>query len=442
MNDKKFLELQKPIVELSEEGVQVIKLLEDSNYNIFLTGRAGTGKSTLLKYFRAHTQKNVAVLAPTGVAAVNVQGQTIHSFFKFSIGITVDDIHKKSSKIYKNLDTIIIDEISMVRADLLDCVDKFMRINGKDYDKPFGGVQIIVIGDLFQLPPVIARGEQFIFDEIYQSPYFFDSHCFNQSNFCMIELNQVYRQSDKGFIEILDSLRSYKLEDKHLEEINKRASCLELTEDENLAIFLVSTNYMADTINIEKLEKLKGKEKKYTGFVSGDFKEKDLPTKKELVLKKGAQVMLLNNDAKKRWVNGDIGKIVDLEKTFIEVEFDDGRTEIVEKHAWEKVVFAYDDETDKIKSEVSGNFSQFPIKLAWAVTIHKGQGKTYDKVIVDFGTGTFASGQAYVALSRCRTIEGLTLKTPLERRHIITDKRVRDFMHTYPRINFHELTND
>lgn len=438
--EEEYQKIERLSNNLSEEGERIFNILENSNYNIFLTGRAGTGKSTLLNHFRINTKKNVAVLAPTGVAAVNVQGQTIHSFFKFPIGITVDDIHKKSSKVYKNLDAIIIDEISMVRADLLDCVEKFMRMNGKYINKPFGGAQIIVIGDPYQLPPVMTKGEQYFYDGIYESPYFFDAHCFGQANFCMIELNQVYRQVDRDFIDILDSLRSYNLDNGQIEKINKRI-CLE-DVDEDMAIHLVSTNFMADNINLQKLDKLKGKEKIYSGFVSGDFKEKDLPTKKELILKKGAQVMLLNNDQKRRWVNGDIGKITNLERSSIEVEFEDGRIENVEKHSWEKLTFIYDDEDGRIKGEVSGNFSQFPLKLAWAVTIHKGQGKTYDKVIIDFGAGTFASGQAYVALSRCRSIDGLTLKTPLEKRHIIIDKRVKDFMKSYPKIDLRQLAND
>lgn len=387
------------------------------------------------------TKKNIAVLAPTGVAAINVQGQTIHSFFKFKIGITIDDIHKKSSKVYKKIDTLVIDEISMVRADLFDCIDKFMRLNGKDKNKPFGGIQVIVIGDLYQLPPIVNREESFIFDGIYESPYFFHSHCFEQSDFLMIELKDVYRQSEKRFIEILDSIRTFNVTDEQLDELNK--SVIEEKDiDDNLAVFLVSTNYMADNINLEKLNQINEKEKNYLGFVSGSFNERELPTKKDLVLKKGAQVMLLNNDQKKRWVNGDIGKVVDFERNQILVQLEDGRTEEVEKYSWEKFSFIYDEEDDRIKTEVSGNFNQFPLKLAWAITIHKGQGKTYDRAIIDFGKGTFAPGQAYVALSRCKNTKGLILKQKIEKRHIIIDKRVDDFMKSYPKVNFDEMFND
>ncbi|MDD4409780.1 MAG: AAA family ATPase [Candidatus Pacebacteria bacterium] len=433
--------IDKPEVELSQEGEGVLRLLENSNNNIFLTGRAGTGKSTILRYFRATTKKNIAVLAPTGVAAINVQGQTIHSFFKFKVGVTIDDIHKKSSKIYRNIDTLIIDEISMVRADLFDCIDLFMRLNGKDKDKPFGGAQVIVIGDLYQLPPVMNRAESYIFDGVYESPYFFHAHCFGQADFLMVELNDVYRQSEKKFIDILDAIRSYDINARQMAELNQRVvEAKEINDD--MAIFLVSTNMMADSINLEKLERISEKEKKYTGFISGSFNERELPTKKELLLKKGSQVMLLNNDQRRRWVNGDIAKVISLEKNFIEVEFEDGRTELVEKYSWEKFSFIYDEDEDKIKSESAGNFSQFPLKLAWAITIHKGQGKTYDRVIVDFGNGTFAPGQAYVALSRCKNMEGLMLKKPLERRHIIVDTRVLEFMNNYPKVNFEEMFDD
>ncbi len=430
----------RPIVELSHEGEQVLRLMEETRYNIFLTGRAGTGKSTLLRYFKATTSKNIAVLAPTGVAAINIQGQTIHSFFKFKAGVTIDDVVKKSSIIYKNLDTLVIDEISMVRADLLDCIDKFMRINGKEKDKPFGGVQLIVIGDLYQLPPVVSRGEGFIFDGIYTGPYFFNSHCFEEADFLMIELNEVYRQSEKDFIGILDGIRSNRISSSQLSHLNSRVATNE-TIDDNRAIYLVSTNFMADHINQQKLDLIKDKERKFSGFVSGSFNEKDLPTKKELVLKKGAQVMLLNNDQKRRWVNGDIGKVTHMEKDYIEIELEGGRVEEVERYSWEKYSFIYDEDEDRIKSEVSGNFNQFPVRLAWAVTIHKGQGKTYDKVIIDFGSGTFASGQAYVALSRCRSLDGLFLKHPIVRNHIIMDETIVDFMDYYPRLDLRELND-
>jgi hypothetical protein len=255
----------------------------------------------------------------------------------------------------------------------------------------------------------------------------------------MVELLEVHRQSDTGFIDILDNVRTGRAGITHLETLNSRHG---LESEDDLSIFLVPTNYMADQINSDRLEKLPGEEEKYKGFVSGSFNEKDLPTKKELVLKEGAQVMLLNNDQKKRWVNGDIGKVISFGRGFIEVEMEDGRVEEVEKYSWEKVAFIYDEDEGRIKTETAGNFTQFPIKLAWAVTIHKGQGKTYEKVIIDFGSGTFAPGQAYVALSRCRSLEGLLMKSPMYKKHMIVDPRVKDFMDSYPRVRLEDMIDD
>lgn len=425
---------------LSHSNEEILTFIEKSGRNIFLTGRAGTGKSTLLRSLRNRTKKKAVVLAPTGVAALNVQGQTIHSFFKFKPGITVDDVYKKKdNKIYKEIDTLIIDEISMVRADLFDCIDIFMRMNGRDQYAPFGGVQVVVIGDLFQLPPVARGSELSIFSNIYESLFFFDSYCFNRSKFVMIELSHVHRQKDKEFIEILDSIRRNTINSKQLTKINQRNQS---AIDTDSAIHLVSTNVMADRINYDKLKQIESKEREYKGFCSGNFNDNELPTKKELFLKRGAQVMLLNNDQKKRWVNGDVATVLSMSNSSIDIEFSDGRIEEVEKHSWEKYAFMIDERTGKISTEVVGTFMQFPIKLAWAITIHKGQGKTYDKVIVDFGSGTFASGQAYVALSRCRSLDGLFLNHPITKEHVRVDNRVVQFMQQYSKSNVNEMYND
>ncbi|MFA5080551.1 MAG: PIF1 family ATP-dependent DNA helicase [Candidatus Paceibacterota bacterium] len=428
-----YLSLDKPNIKLSEEGKKLLEILQ-TRENIFLTGKAGTGKTTFLKYFRATAKKNVVVLAPTGVAAVNIQGQTIHSFFKFRPGVTEKDVKKvyKNREIYENIDVLIIDEISMVRADLFDCVEKFLRINGPEPGSPFGGIQIVVVGDLYQLPPIVQGGEDMIFKIVYRSPYFFDANCFKLGKFSMVELQQVYRQSDEEFIELLDSIRTYRLDDNHLLKINQRVLSPDSSYDD-LGVILVTNNYTAEKINYEKLISLSGSEKKYRGLVDGEFKSNDLPTLQDLSLKEGAQVMLLNNDPKKRWINGDIVKVIKMEDDYVRVMFDDGSFDDINKYKWEKVEFALEND-GKIKSEIIGSFFQFPMKLAWAITIHKGQGKTYEKAVIDFGNGTFAPGQAYVALSRCRSFEGLHLKRPLEYNHILIDERVEIFMQEFPRL--------
>jgi len=424
-------------IELNNEFDRALHLMEDSNENVFLTGRAGTGKSTLLQYFRDRTKKNIVIVAPTGVAAVNVKGQTIHSFFGFAPGITVDGIRKAHGykrKIFKNIDTLVIDEISMVRADLLDCIDIYLRLNGPYKDLPFGGIQIIFVGDLYQLPPVVPSDEEEIFETYYTSPYFFNAKVFdnqslfNKRPFKTIELKKIYRQKDEEFIKILDAIRRGMATEEHLEAINKKVDQEFNGSLEDFYVHLTSTNYMADRINAEKLSQIKKDSREFKGTVQGDFSKGYLPTSENLVLKEGAQIMMLNNDSKKRWVNGDVGKILKIENKDIFVELSDGRKEIVVPYVWQKVRYFYNETEEHIDSEVAGSFTQYPIKLAWAVTIHKGQGKTFDKVIVDFGRGTFAFGQSYVALSRCTALDGLVLKTPLEQRHIFTDERINDFM--------------
>lgn len=424
-------------IDLSEENLNILNQLESTNDNFFITGKAGTGKTTLIKYFREQTEKKIVVLAPTGVSAINIGGQTIHSFFKFGINVTPVSI-KKATKaqadLYRKIDTIIIDEISMVRADLLDCVDLALRINGKDKNKPFGGVQLIVVGDLFQLPPVVTNYEADMFTSYYKSPYFFDSKVFSQANFQILELNKIYRQDDKKFIDILEGVRTGNLKDSHLDLLNTRhdATLLESLDSSILDdyIFLVTTNAMADAINTGKLSEIQTAKTIFKGKKAGQF-DKNFPTNEDLVLKEGAKVMLLNNDTEGRWVNGDVGIVtrIDDRKEEIYVRLENDNIEyLIPKYTWEMIRFSYDKDFDSIDSDVIGSFTQFPIRLAWAITIHKGQGKTYNNVIVDFGRGTFTHGQAYVALSRCRSLEGMILKTPLIRRHIIIDERVNGFM--------------
>lgn len=420
-----------PTITLSDEMQSVLTLLEDTSQNLFLTGRAGTGKSTLLSYFRSTTKKNIAVVAPTGVAAVNVQGETIHRFFGFGIGVTIDSIKKvppSRRAVYAHLDVLVIDEISMVRADLFDCIDRFLRLNGRDPLAPFGGVQLLLVGDLYQLPPVVTAEERGYFSGYYYpSPYFFDAHAYAAAHVMMIELTQVYRQNDPDFIAILDAVRTAQVTDTHLTRINARVTDIPVSSDD-FHVSLVARNVMAEQVNARHLARLTGEVRRYRGMTAGDFRDKDLPTALELELKEGAQVMLLHNDQRQRWVNGDLARIVSFSTDTVRVVLDDGREEEVSRVTWEKVQFVFNEETERIEPTAAGSFTQLPLKLAWAVTMHKGQGKTYDQVVVDFSGGMFAPGQAYVALSRCRSLDGLTLTAPLQRRHVFTDPRIDAFM--------------
>lgn len=436
-------------LELNEQFVRAYELMERSRQNLFLTGRAGTGKSTLLQYFRSRTRKSLVVLAPTGVAAVNVRGQTIHSFFGFKPDITPEAVasirvRKGKKNLYRKLRTLVIDEVSMVRADLLDCVDAFLRLHGPDKNSFFGGVQMILIGDLYQLPPVVGKEEKIVFGEkaggngktIYRSPYFFDAKVFENFPAELIELEKIYRQKDHDFIGLLNAVRNNSVTDKHLEILNKRVIPGFKSAQDELTIHLTTTNDLADQVNRERLDGLKGRTYHYDAEINGDFDGKSLPTQEELDLKVGAQVMLLNNDPADRWINGTIGKIVGVEENsgsmdVIEVELQQGERVEVTPFTWEMFRFFYNEETDHLDSETVGSFTQYPLKLAWAVTIHKSQGKTFPKIIVDIGRGTFSHGQVYVALSRCTSLEGIILSKPILKKHIFMDWRIVQFMTDY-----------
>lgn len=422
-------------IELTHQFEQTFELLEETDNNVFVTGKAGTGKSTLLHYFKEKTEKEIAVLAPTGVAALNVQGQTIHSFFDFGSNITlqkVDQVDESDKKLYENLDAIVIDEISMLRADLLDCIDKFLRINVKD--KPFGGIQMIFFGDLYQLPPVVTRDERSIFKSHYDSPYFFSSKSLKEDGFKMklVRLDKIYRQKNKEFINILSRIRNNSLNKKDLNILNKKFDSEFQPNSEDFYITLTTTNKLAYEVNSKRLEKLDNEPHSYRGKRDGDFEDNYLPTKKDLTIKKRAQIMLLNNDKDGRWVNGSIGKVLEIlsgdtfEDTLI-VELKDGDVVRVEPHTWKIHNYFFDENNKEVKTEEVGSFKQYPVRLAWAVTIHKSQGKTFEKVIINFGNGAFAHGQAYVALSRCESLEDIVLKTKIRRRDIITDRRINIF---------------
>jgi ATP-dependent exoDNAse (exonuclease V) alpha subunit len=433
-------------IEINKQFKRALDLMENTDRHIFITGRAGTGKSTLLDHFRNTTRKQIAVLAPTGVAALNVQGQTIHSFCRFKPDITLDKVKKIGKKmgrrgdddggdLYKKFDAVVIDEISMVRADLMDCVEKFLRLNGPHPKKKFGGIQMIFVGDLYQLPPVVTSAEKYLFKAYYETPYFFSAHIFSDPSFAMefVELEKIYRQTDRDFIGLLNAIRNRSAKDEDIDRLNQNFDPEFTPSEDEFYITLTSTNDLAYQRNQEKLEHLSGRRYAYQGIIEGDFERSSLPTDERLELKIGAQVMCLTNDPKGRWVNGSIGKVTDViqEKgrdDVIVVELQTGLNVEVSPNIWEIFQFAYDHDSQKIYSEPIGSFTQYPLKLAWAITIHKSQGKTFDKVVIDIGRGTFAHGQVYVALSRCTNFKGIVLKKPIQRHHIRMDYDVIKFL--------------
>lgn len=422
-------------IEINDDFQYALDAMELTNSHLFITGRAGSGKSTLLRHFRANTKKNVVVLAPTGIAALNVQGQTIHSFFGFPAKpITKADIKpRRFKKLFKKIDAIIIDEISMVRADMLDNMDYFLRLNAKIPSEPFGGIQMIFFGDLFQLPPVVTQDDRLLLEQLYySSPYFFGSHIFEKEKFQrkyeMIELSQVYRQKNRGFLKLLDNIRLNQFDYDDLETLNERV-IPEYLADKGY-VTLSTRNSIVNQINSQRLTRLNEVEFTYVAKITGDFSTRVHPTDMALKLKKGAQVMFIKNDPQGRYVNGTIGVVSHLsnEAVQVKVEQTDGsyKTIHVVPDEWELIKYKLD-ANNEIKSDVKGSFKQYPLKLAWAMTIHKSQGKTFDKVIIDMGRGAFEHGQTYVALSRCRTLDGIILKKPITPRDIRTDERVVEF---------------
>jgi len=411
--------------------------IEETERHLFITGRAGTGKSTLLTYLRHTTKKKLVVLAPTGVAALNVHGQTIHSFFKFKPDITlkkIKRIYKKgdSKNLYEKIDTIVIDEISMVRSDLLDCVDKFLRMH-RNAMQPFGGVQMIFIGDLYQLPPVVTGSEKEIFRTHYASQYFFDAKVFETLDIELIELEKVYRQKDDTFITLLNAIRNNSATEEHFIKLNKRYDPRFIADPESFSIHLTTTNALADTTNAEQLALIRNTLFTYTAEATGSFDKHAMPTDMKLSLKVGAQIMMLNNDNQHRWVNGTIAKIINIKKgkegpDRIIIQLSNGEIEEVMPFTWELFNFLFDQKSNSLTSETVGTFTQYPMRLAWAVTIHKSQGKTFDNVIIDIGKGTFVHGQLYVALSRCTHLEGIILKQKIQKKHIFMDWRVVKFI--------------
>lgn len=433
---------------------KAVAFVNQTNQNLFLTGKAGTGKTTFLKYIREHCYKKMAITAPTGVAAMNAGGTTLHALFWLPFGVFVEDydlkwdeqdnniynksrlfstikLTKQRRAILQELELLIIDEVSMVRADTLDAIDVILKSVRRDM-RPFGGVQLLFIGDLYQLPPVVRDQEWQILKNHYTSTFFFDAKVLRTSSMVKLELQQIYRQKDDNFIRILNNIRNNKCTESDLEQLNGHYVADFVPADEQQYITLTSHNKLADQINQEELLKLKGKLHNLKAIVKDDFQQGSFPTEEVLALKEGAQVMFIKNDVgeDRKYFNGKIGyvKELNLDKHQVLVGFKDGSPDVVVKReTWENIKYNYNKGEDKIEEQVLGTFSQFPLRLAWAITIHKSQGLTFDRAIIDAGT-SFAAGQVYVALSRLTGLEGLVLRSKIPTHSIRTDYQVVDFM--------------
>lgn len=436
--------------EINEQVAAALDALDGSGRHVFVTGRAGTGKSTLLvHYLDGADLSRTVVLAPTGVAALNVGGETIHHFFRMWPGQTPAEAAEAGRRVargpgadvYRRLASVVIDEVSMVRADLLDCVDAFLRAV-RSSAEPFGGVRVIAFGDLYQLPSVVTSQERELFRQHYASPYFFSSEVFgrlrdeeNLENFAYVELQKIYRQVDQTFIDFLNKVRSKDVDADDLDLVNARVVDLEVAMADPVGpLFLTTTNRRASEINDAHLGRLPGRSSRFVAQVVGEFPDSYRPTDAELTLKSGARVMLLTNDQDGRWVNGSIGTVVQVhtgtgvDDERIVVQLDDGGEVSVEAHTWEAAYNRWDADAGAIVRETLGSFTQVPVRLAWAVTIHKAQGKTFDRVVVDFERSTFEHGQAYVALSRVRSLGGLGLARPMKATDVRLDRSVVRFL--------------
>lgn len=416
---------------------------------VYLTGKAGTGKTMFLKFLRETTTKNTVVLAPTGVSAINAGGQTIHSFFKIKPSIyipddkrlrvtaKIDDIdrstvydhfeyQKERINIIKGLDLLIIDEISMVRCDLLDVVDRLLRVYRKKLNEAFGGVQVILIGDTFQLPPIADFQQWEILKQFYESPFFFSSKVIEQNKPVYIELKKIYRQNEQEFIELLNRVRINQITNNEIDLLNSKYNPTFFPKENSNYINLETHKASVDSTNLTKLNELKSELKLFKALITGVFPDNIMPTDKVLQLKEGAQIMFIKNDRDKRFFNGKIAVLSKFENDRIIVEFSDGNNISIETEKWDNVKYAWNDKEKRIKEEVIGTFNQYPIKLAWAITVHKSQGLTFEKVFANLSSA-FTSGQVYVALSRCTSFNGLVLKTKIKKNSIITDPRVIEF---------------
>lgn len=417
-------------------------VIRKTNRSVFLTGKAGTGKSTFLKYIRANTKKKLVVLAPTGIAAVNVGGQTLHSFFKIPFKPLLPDdpdisnisrlrkmlrYTKEKVKLIRELELIIIDEISMVRADIIDFVDRVLRVYSGNMREPFGGKQLLLVGDIFQLEPVVTHDMRDILRRYYKNFFFFNALAFSQINLVSVELRKIYRQSDNEFISLLDRVRVNRASAADIALLNQRCNPDYQEVNGEFAITLATRRDTVDSINDEHMQALKTPECLYEGVIEKDFPESSLPTALNLVLKVGAQVIFIRNDKEGRWYNGTIGKVTRLEDARVFVALENGAEMAVLPEVWENMQYTYNEKEKKVEEKVLGTFMQIPLKPAWALTVHKSQGLTFNHVVLDFVGGAFTGGQTYVALSRCTSMEGITLLKPLSERDIIVNLAVVDF---------------
>lgn len=429
-------------------------VLQHTHRSVFLTGKAGTGKSTFLRFIRDNIKKKTVVLAPTGIAAVNVGGQTMHSFFKIPFKPMVPDdpdyanparmrkmlrYTKEKVKLIQQLELIIIDEISMVRADIIDFVDRVLRVYSGNMREPFGGKQLLLVGDIFQLEPVVTHDTRDILRRYYRNFFFFNARAFEQISLVAIELRKIYRQSDNDFIALLDRVRVNRSTTADFVRINGRCNPDYQEVNDNFAITLATRRDTVDSINDEHMKALKTPEFVYEGVIEGDFPENSLPTALNLVLKVGAQVIFIRNDKQGRWCNGTIGKVTRLSDATVYIALENGAEMQVEWEVWENMQYTYNEKEKKVEEKVLGSFSQIPIKPAWALTVHRSQGLTFNHVVIDFAGGAFTGGQTYVALSRCTSLEGITLLKPLSERDIIVNPAVVEFSRQF---NNRQLINE
>lgn len=414
-------------IQLSGEQQRLFEILERSKDHIFVTGKAGTGKSVLLQYFKENSDKRLVVVAPTGVAALNVGGQTIHSLFRIPPEFIAKDslkVNYRTATLLRNIDTVVIDEVSMVRADLMDAIDSLLRQARKN-DYPFGGVQMVLFGDLYQLPPVVADPELHkYFEDNYSGFYFFNADVWKNAPLQIFELTNIFRQEDEGFKAMLNAIRLGKINSDLLAHLNKRSD-IEIPQEE--IVTLVPTNRLVNEINEYRLQQLEERLYEYRASISGKLEYSAYPTEEILRLKKGAQVILLKNDREKRWVNGSLGIVHSLTDSEIKVDIE-GIVYTIPKETWNKIRYYYNQEEGKIEEEVVSSFTQYPLRLAWAMTIHRAQGQSLESVVVDMGDGAFSHGQTYVALSRCQSLDGLFLKRDISIEDIIVDPNIINFM--------------